>query len=90
MSTGGPVFTSSHLSGEIKRLALEAGFDLAGIAPAADAPEHALFPQWIANGTAGEMRYLEARNEAGELKRASLASAVLATPGHSAITTMCC
>ena len=75
MPTGGPVFTSSHLSSEIKRLALEAGFDLAGIAPAADAPEHALFPQWIANGTAGEMRYLEARNEAGELKRASLASA---------------
>jgi epoxyqueuosine reductase len=73
--TGGPVFTSSHLSSEIKRLALGAGFDLAGIAPAADAPEHALFPQWIANGTAGEMRYLEARNEAGELKRASLASA---------------
>lgn len=75
MLTGGPVFTSSHLSSEIKRLALEAGFDLAGIAPALDAPEHALFPQWIANGTAGEMRYLEARNEAGDLKRASLASA---------------
>ena len=69
------MFTSSHLSSEIKRLALEAGFDLAGIAPAVDAPEHALFPQWIANGTAGEMRYLEARNEAGDLKRASLASA---------------
>jgi epoxyqueuosine reductase len=69
------VFTSSHLSSEIKRLALEAGFDLAGIAPAADTPEHALFPQWIANGTAGEMKYLEGRNDAGELKRASLAVA---------------
>ena len=69
------MFTSSNLSGEIKRLALEAGFDLAGIASARDAPEHALFPQWIANGTAGEMNYLEARNDAGELKRASLAAA---------------
>ena len=69
------MFTSSHLSSEIKRLALEAGFDLAGIASAADTPEHALFPQWIANGTAGEMKYLEARNDAGELKRASLAVA---------------
>jgi epoxyqueuosine reductase len=67
------VFASSSLSSEIKRLALEAGFDLAGIASAADTPEHALFPQWIATGTAGEMKYLEARNDAGELKRASLA-----------------
>jgi epoxyqueuosine reductase len=72
---GDPVFASSSLSSEIKRLALEAGFDLAGIAPAADTAEHALFPQWIANGTAGEMKYLEARNDAGKLKRASLAVA---------------
>src|SRR5208337_4144142 len=69
------VSTRSHLSGEIKRLAHEAGFDLAGIASAADTPEHAFFPQWIANGTAGEMRYLEARNDAGKLKRSSLSSA---------------
>jgi epoxyqueuosine reductase len=69
------VFTSSSLSSEIKRLALDVGFDLAGIASAADTPEHALFPQWIANGAAGEMKYLEARNEAGRLKRASLAVA---------------
>ena len=69
------MFTSSHLSGEIKRMALAAGFDLAGIASAADTPEHALFPQWIANGAAGDMKYLEARNDAGELKRASLAVA---------------
>jgi epoxyqueuosine reductase len=69
------VLTFSNLSSEIKRLALEAGFDLAGVAPATDTPEHALFPQWIANGAAGEMKYLEARNDAGELKRASLAVA---------------
>ena len=69
------VSNSRSLSSEIKRLAIEVGFDLAGVAPAADAPEHAPFPQWIANGTAGEMKYLEARNDAGQLKRASLAVA---------------
>ena len=37
-------------------------------------PEHRFFPQWIAEGYAGEMSYLEKRNEAGELKRASLAN----------------
>jgi epoxyqueuosine reductase len=60
---------------ELKRLALEAGFDLAGIAGVADTPEHRFFPDWIAAGRSGEMKYLEARNEAGELKRASLANA---------------
>jgi len=63
-----------HLSSEIKRLALETGFDLAGIASAAQTAEHRLFPQWVADGNAGEMKYLEACNEAGELKRASLAN----------------
>ncbi len=68
---------SSHLqlSSEIKRLAIEAGFDLAGIASAHDTDEHRFFPQWVADGRTGDMTYLEARNEAGELKRASLASA---------------
>ena len=64
-----------HLSIEIKRLALEAGFDLAGVAGVSDAPEHEFFPHWIADGQAGDMKYLEARNEAGDLKRASLANA---------------
>ena len=64
-----------HLSNEIKRLALEAGFDLAGVAGVGDTPEHEFFPGWIAGGHAGDMKYLENRNEAGELKRASLASA---------------
>lgn len=63
-----------HLSSEIKRLALETGFDLAGIASAAQTAEHRLFPQWVADGNAGEMKYLEACNEAGEFKRASLAN----------------
>jgi epoxyqueuosine reductase QueG len=69
------VHNHSHLSGEIKRLASNAGFDLAGIASTNDTPEHQFFPQWIADGQAGDMKYLEARNGPGELKRASLANA---------------
>lgn len=57
----------------LKRAATDAGFDLCGIAPAADAPEHKYFPEWIAAGRAGEMKYMEARDERGDLKRASLA-----------------
>ena len=60
---------------KLKQIALEVGFDLAGIAGVSDSPEHRFFPDWIAKGNAGEMKYLEARNEAGELKRASLANA---------------
>jgi len=60
---------------EVQRLAREIGFDLAGVAVAADTPEHRFFPGWLAGGLAGEMSYLEKRNEAGELKRASLANA---------------
>ncbi len=69
------VSTCLNLKTEIKHLALQAGFDLAGVASAADTAEHQFFPQWIANGTAGEMHYLETRNDAGQLKRASLANA---------------
>src|SRR5512135_1404150 len=60
----------------VKNAAREAGFELAGIAPVRDFPELAHFPAWIAAGHAGEMKYLEARNEGGELKRASLRSAI--------------
>ena len=56
----------------VQRAAREAGFDLAGIAPAADAPELNHFPEWIAAGHAGEMKYMEARDSRGDLKRASL------------------
>src|SRR5215469_7156911 len=60
------------LSKTIKQLAREQGFDLAGIAPVYDFDELAYFPKWIAAGHAGEMKYLEARDEQGALKRASL------------------
>jgi epoxyqueuosine reductase len=55
----------------IKQSALRAGFDLCGVAPLQNLPELAYFPEWIADGYAGEMAYLEARDEAGRLKRES-------------------
>ena len=72
----------------IKRAAEDAGFDVCGIAPATDTREHEHFPSWIAAGHAGEMKYLEARDERGDLKRASLArvapwarSVIVCAPG---------
>lgn len=63
----------SDLKAIVKRAAEAAGFDLAGIAPATDAAELQYFPEWIAAGHAGEMKYLEARDDRGDLKRSSLA-----------------
>jgi epoxyqueuosine reductase len=63
----------SEVKAIVKRAAEQAGFDLVGIAPAADAAELKHFPEWIAAGRAGEMKYLEARDDQGDLKRASLA-----------------
>jgi epoxyqueuosine reductase len=56
----------------VKRAAAEAGFELAGVAPATGAAELKCFPDWIAAGHAGEMKYMEARDEQGDLKRSSL------------------
>jgi epoxyqueuosine reductase len=60
-----------------KRAALEAGFDLAGIAPVfrEDLPELGAFIEWVDKGRAGEMKYLESRTETGELRRASATNA---------------
>lgn len=68
-------YSLSQLSSEIKRLALSVGFDLAGVAPVSETPEHRFFPNWLDAGYAGDMHYLESRNDAGELKRASPANA---------------
>jgi epoxyqueuosine reductase len=43
------------------------------VAPATDASELKHFPKWIASGYAGEMKYMEARDDHGDLKRGSLA-----------------
>ena len=63
---------NSELSALVKRAARAAGFELAGIAPATDSPELQSFPEWIAAGRAGEMKYMESRDGHGSLKRASL------------------
>jgi epoxyqueuosine reductase len=63
----------SEIKDVVKRAAEAAGFDLSGIAPVSDSRELKHFPEWIAAGHAGEMKYLESRDEQGELKRGSLA-----------------
>lgn len=62
----------NEIKGVIKHAAEAAGFDLSGVAPVTDSPELECFPAWIAAGHAGEMKYLKARDDQGELKRASL------------------
>ena len=64
----------SQIAALVKQTAHRAGFELAGIAPVRDLPELDHFPDWIEAGYAGEMKYMEARDEAGQLKRASLRS----------------
>jgi epoxyqueuosine reductase len=66
---------SAEITAVVTRAATDAGFELVGIAPVDDAPELEHFPRWIDAGHAGEMKYLEARDEQGRLKRASLAHA---------------
>jgi len=63
----------TDLPARIKQHAREAGFDLCGIAPVVDFGELNVFPSWIAEGKHGEMKYMEARDDRGELKRAALA-----------------
>jgi epoxyqueuosine reductase len=69
------MFSSVEITAAITQAATEAGFDLAGVAPVGDTAELEYFPRWLAAGHAGEMKYLEARDEQGRLKRASLAHA---------------
>jgi epoxyqueuosine reductase len=68
------IYGNGQLSLDIKAAAQAAGFDLAGIAPVDSFPELARFPQWIGEGRAGEMKYLESRNASGQLRRSSLQS----------------
>ncbi len=63
----------SGLSIRIEECARHVGFDLCGIVPVADFAELQAFPDWIADGKHGEMKYMEVRNDNGDLKRASLA-----------------
>ena len=73
----------TQITNLVKQVARDVGFDLAGIAPVRDFAELAHFPDWIAAGHAGEMKYMEARDPRGRLKRASLRAA--APWAHSVI-----
>ena len=66
----------SEISAFVRKAAHDAGFELAGIASVRKHPELQHFEPWINAGYAGEMKYLETRDEGGNLKRASLDSAV--------------
>jgi len=65
----------TQLENLVKQAAFDAGFELAGIAAVGDFPELARFPEWVSAGRAGEMKYLESRDDKGQLRRASLRSA---------------
>src|SRR5689334_13898359 len=51
------------LAGEVKRKALELGFDLVGVAPAGPSAYRDYFRQWLDGQQAGEMEYLARRFE---------------------------
>ena len=61
----GPDATSvpEDLFERVRALALGAGFDMVGVAPAGPTPESEFLREWIARGYAGEMHYLERRVE---------------------------
>ena len=63
-----------QITEQVKQAGMAAGFDVVGVAAVDDFRELNYFPQWIAAGHGGEMSYLQARDEAGQLKRASLQS----------------
>lgn len=68
----GPANTPAELSTLVRDYALELGFDLVGIGPAAGfGEENELFEKWIDRGYAGEMKYLErglpSRKETGRV-----------------------
>src|SRR3954454_22100413 len=62
------------LSESILAAGRAAGFDLVGISGVGEYRELEFFPDWIAQGRAGEMNYLSSRNDSGELKRSRLAN----------------
>jgi epoxyqueuosine reductase len=65
---------ANELSAAVKRHARNLGFSDCRIAPISEAPHAAFFEQWLAQGRAGEMRYLE-RNVAKRRSPALLAEA---------------
>src|SRR5882757_172423 len=50
--------TNAERTGRVIEVSRRLGFDLCGVAPAAEFPELANLNEWLARGYAGEMRYL--------------------------------
>ena len=71
---GMSVNQNRQITSLVKQAARDAGFELAGVAPVHEFDELDRFREWIAAGRAGEMKYMEARDDSGSLKRASLRS----------------
>lgn len=55
-----------ELTQQLKQRACELGFSLSGVTPAATPARLSLLRQWLNNGYAGQMRYLENRSDAYE------------------------
>ena len=77
VGTGGSGEWTPQLLAQARERAIDAGFDLAGVAacPAAEEPAGRLtaerFAAWIAEGKAGEMNYLKRVDARGDLLRTS-------------------
>lgn len=71
------MLTREQLATAIKTAARNAGVDLAGVASLEpeDFPELTVYTEWVHQGHAGEMKYMEKRTDAGELQRASARNA---------------
>ncbi len=69
---------SHQLRSIVRAAAADAGFDICGMVNVRELQSRELeyFSSWIAGGNAGEMTYLEARNENGHFKRASMQNAL--------------
>jgi len=70
MTISSKVMQASEISEFIRQAAHDAGFEVSGIAQLSDHPELAHFPEWVDAGHAGDMKYLESRDDSGQLKRA--------------------
>jgi epoxyqueuosine reductase len=64
--------TLTNIANAVKAAAVDAGFEVAGVASIASCEEVEHYPEWIAKGYAGDMKYLETRDAEGRFKRASL------------------
>lgn len=65
----------SLTTADVKEEARAAGFDLCGVAPAADFPELGFLGEWLARGYAGEMHYMHRTSERRANVRAVMPSA---------------